>query len=299
MAWVTDREVRAIVADEIARLEQPQSISPATIQGLVQVEIADQYEAREKKILETLSSQRDFLVGNTKWVVGGFFGLLVVFGAMISFIFGSQLDDRYFDALIGSSISETVETRIETSITAQSQESLKSTKEAIEQAAGEAQRNAVTSIENALSQRIEEILSQEVVQRIKQVTTEFTQQSNEEILSRLIPVGAVVAFDLANGCPDGWDEFTSGTGRVIIGAGQAEGLTERAFRSQGSNETHSHAVSGSTVGIGNPDGWSVTGQRGRAPEATGFNHSHPISGSAADSSHMPPFIALRLCKKTR
>lgn len=53
--------------------------------------------------------------------------------------------------------------------------------------------------------------------------------------------GAVVAFDLPTKCPDGWDAFTLGHGRFIVGAGPANGpskvdqngelLKDHAYRS--------------------------------------------------------------------
>ena len=33
-----------------------------------------------------------------------------------------------------------------------------------------------------------------------------------------VPSGAVVAFDLTNGCPEGWSAFTEGQSRMIVGA---------------------------------------------------------------------------------
>ena len=35
-----------------------------------------------------------------------------------------------------------------------------------------------------------------------------------------LPVGAVVAFDLPQGCPDGWERFEAGAGRFLIGVGK-------------------------------------------------------------------------------
>ena len=38
-----------------------------------------------------------------------------------------------------------------------------------------------------------------------------------------LPVGAVVAFDLPRGCPDGWERFEAGEGRFLIGVGKLGG----------------------------------------------------------------------------
>ncbi|MEO0525424.1 MAG: hypothetical protein AAF088_21165, partial [Pseudomonadota bacterium] len=73
-----------------------------------------------------------------------------------------------------------------------------------------------------------------------------------------IPSGAVLAFDLPNGCPMGWNTFEEATSRAIVGAysdraagninaptedenGQA--LSARHYRSWGGTETHKLEVS--------------------------------------------------------
>ncbi len=37
-----------------------------------------------------------------------------------------------------------------------------------------------------------------------------------------IPAGAVIAFDLRSGCPDGWNEFSEGNGKFLIGSGEGK-----------------------------------------------------------------------------
>lgn len=54
---------------------------------------------RHDATLDTLAKHRDFLMSNTRWVVRGFFGLLILFSGALIWITGDQVDDqviRYF-----------------------------------------------------------------------------------------------------------------------------------------------------------------------------------------------------------
>ncbi len=50
-----------------------------------------------------------------------------------------------------------------------------------------------------------------------------------------VPSGAVLAFDLAD-CPAGWEPYTAGAGRVIVGSGEGAGLSSRSVGDKGGNE---------------------------------------------------------------
>ena len=39
------------------------------------------------------------------------------------------------------------------------------------------------------------------------------------MISRVLPVGAIIPFDLSTGCPEGWSRFERAGGRTLIGAG--------------------------------------------------------------------------------
>lgn len=148
------------------------------------------------------------------------------------------------------------------------------------------------------------------------------------------PSGAVVAFDLPNGCPKGWSDFKDGQSRMIVGATfpkerppkdeDGQPLSEYAFRQTGGKEQHtlqikempahghkvkdpghSHRVAG---------GFSVEepGEHGRGGGeltngdlAKGDHYSREalsglsIESQGGDKSHpnMPPHVALYFCKK--
>ena len=123
-----------------------------------------------------------------------------------------------------------------------------------------------------------------------------------------LPSSAVVAFDLPNGCPDGWTEFADAAGRTIIGQGSGmddgngKPLTGRKYRGHGGEEkvkltvaempTHGH--SGVTA-VGSYNAAHLATQDSQnLPQARG---SIGASGSSKPHNNMPPYIALYFCKK--
>ena len=145
------------------------------------------------------------------------------------------------------------------------------------------------------------------------------------------PAGAIMAFDIESGCPDGWSPFVDGLGRFIIGAGdpasgrQAKDGTSASkvhlpFRATGgafghritSEELppHSHGGAGleeyyiaNTVGagMGSP---ALTGRRKfmlilneRFPQGGDSPALMSSTGGGRPHSNMPPYIALNLCRK--
>ena len=145
-----------------------------------------------------------------------------------------------------------------------------------------------------------------------------------------IPAGAVVAFDLSDGCPsEGWKEFTDARGRTIIGAGKGEGLTPRAFREPLGVESfklapdqlpeHSHPINalvidkstGGVVGF-KEGGWFANrvlaiprkdaSEPGFPIESVGRNQQTlpkiiSVTGAQKDINNMQPYIALLYCEK--
>ena len=137
----------------------------------------------------------------------------------------------------------------------------------------------------------------------------------------LIPVGAVMAFDLPNGCPMGWKTFEEATSRVIVGAyaDRAAGnitaptedengnaLSARHYRNWGGTEkhkleiselpSHDHAyIDRYVVSRGDAEMMTDGPIRGwrdheRTTKQKGGNIPH---------NNMPPYIALHYCKKEK
>ncbi|WP_274629950.1 hypothetical protein [Arvimicrobium flavum] len=119
-----------------------------------------------------------------------------------------------------------------------------------------------------------------------------------------VPKGAVAAFDLSDGCPDGWTAFEDGSGRFIIGAGHGTGLANRLLRAVGGSEQHKLTVeelpeqevtiqvpvfsgSGDKFNAGGKD-YTVVGITSRTIS---------IGGASKEIDMIPPFLALNFCKK--
>ena len=123
-----------------------------------------------------------------------------------------------------------------------------------------------------------------------------------------IPKGGIVAFDISDGCPDGWKEFENAAGRTIIGIGTGDGLTKRKYRKTGGEETqaltprelapHRHDTL-----LGTQPKYSIWSQ-GKKKEAVFGIKSGQIEtgmtspvGQGESFDIMPPFIVLQYCEK--
>ena len=136
-----------------------------------------------------------------------------------------------------------------------------------------------------------------------------------------VPSGAVMAFDLSDGCPKmGWSEFSDGQSRMIIGATFKNGnlpsgngeLTRRVFRTPGGTEkhklkieempTHAHPVStfdwGHTVNNnGSKNRIDVDDGPPYKPDWHGKLNTEK-RGDGVPHNNMPPYLPLFFCKKT-
>jgi hypothetical protein len=136
----------------------------------------------------------------------------------------------------------------------------------------------------------------------------------------LTPAGAVMAFDLKEGCPTGWSPYTKAWGRFLVGAmadkdrnqipggfirdSRGVNLSPRAFGEPGGEEMHlltepempkhSHQqVWGQGNGtLGSAEGESVRRFPGRALDQNTLD-----KGGDTAHNNMPPYIALYFCKK--
>lgn len=268
-----------------------------------------------RALADEVQLHREFLMRNTRWVVAGFFGLLIVFGSLVAFIFGSQFDDRYIDAILGQSIAENIDAKISAKIAVTSKESLEKAIRTIQENSEEVRNSAIESIKNAVQDEIGNLLDEAVVEKIEEAKKEFLNQSSVEVLSRLIPSGAVVAFDSEVGCPRGWSELEDARGRMILGASNTEAdavLTRRQYREFGGAETHtltvdempshSHLLPMRTTGQERPDIGSGAGPHGHFQnrvlvEGGGMGQTTSPEGGGQPHNNMPPYIALYFCKK--
>lgn len=137
---------------------------------------------------------------------------------------------------------------------------------------------------------------------IKQLQFMITETQTSEM-----PAGAVVAFDIATGCPEGWTPFPDAAGRTIIGVGTGGGasgatLTNRSFREIGGSEQHALTIDEmpehrhtapwlASRGKEGEIGWG--GDRG----LLGKTVQSGTSGRSRPHNIMQPFIVLQYCKK--
>ena len=119
-----------------------------------------------------------------------------------------------------------------------------------------------------------------------------------------VPTGAVAAFDAPKECPEGWLPFDEAAGRTIIGVGKGRETSERRYREEGGKEAHALTVEElpahtheviQMIGDNNVDGVDSTVTH------SGEHHNEPRrsgpAGGGQSHSIMPPFIALKYCKK--
>lgn len=123
-----------------------------------------------------------------------------------------------------------------------------------------------------------------------------------------VPAGSIVAFD-ATECPAGWSPYHAAAGRVVVGVGShtendpwGNRVVELALRDMGGNRTHKltvnempehqHDLVNQPVSFVDVDGGkhANTGH-GRETSRTG------LRGGSMPHNNMPPYIALRHCRK--
>ena len=133
-----------------------------------------------------------------------------------------------------------------------------------------------------------------------------------------VPVGAVIAFDLADGCPkDGkWTPFDAANGRAIVGAGNTAGdigednqpIVEHRYhdrKGQESTRLTEHNLPPFKVPlffkVDQDEGDKPAGMvRNITADSSGSNHSIDLKagGTAEPFSREMPNLALYYCKKT-
>lgn len=57
---------------------------------------------------------------------------------------------------------------------------------------------------------------------VEHIIKEEASRREPSIGKQAVPLGAVVAFDLPDGCPSGWSRFNSAIGRAVVGVGMGQ-----------------------------------------------------------------------------
>jgi hypothetical protein len=161
--------------------------------------------------------------------------------------------------------------------------------------------------DKVLTSRQDEVLK-ETERRVKQSLDELSNETAEDIIKKVsLPKGSVLAFKRSE-CPIGWSDFKKGFGRVILGVGKGEGLTEKELMDIGGEEMHTLTIE-ELPSHRHPYGdRHYYDQKVGAPECqtprgdgAGMCKDTPRktgpSGGDTPHNNMPPFIALRYCIK--
>ena len=138
-----------------------------------------------------------------------------------------------------------------------------------------------------------------------QAFQEFTATVGSADTQNSVPTGAVVAFDLPDGCPDGWSDFGDGAGRVVIGTGSRYPYRSSAGEAQVTLgiehlPTHRHTVEEFEWGFdvdsdGDDRRIDVDNGRPRGIETGSLTTSSVGDGEAHEN--LPPYIVLHFCHK--
>lgn len=121
------------------------------------------------------------------------------------------------------------------------------------------------------------------------------------------PSGSIQAFNLS-ACPSGWVDVPALAGRTIIGAGQGNGLTYRAFGDYGGEERHvmtigelvPHTVNflfGASDKGGRGNGYAYSDGAGGSTVLATYWKSSDVIGGGQPFNVMPPFYTLLYCMK--
>ncbi len=286
---------------------------------------------REKALITTLKDQRDFLIGNTRWVVGGFFGVILIAAAAMTFVVGSRVDQEVIRSFVAPEASRLAKAQVEIIVEKEITTAQANTKETINIHANNARNNAIKTISGAVENQVNALLNDGLKEKIDKAAAEYQNLTTDELIARILPNGAVVAFDrdreIGKTCPKGWKLFSPAGGRFIVGAGQHEnGLTkypsfaedntqaiggsEKAFINIDEMPAHNHPITSSPHGTDIHDGFGGSpNHHGLRPE---YDPSvqptkiwaptqHPDFmgkiGGNQPHNNMPPYIALYFCKK--
>jgi len=140
------------------------------------------------------------------------------------------------------------------------------------------------------------------VERLKATPPPAVQQ-----VRAAFPVGAVVAFDLSNGCPTGWDTFSDSAGRFLLGVGDGRRFNETGGEKQVTltrDELPNERLD--VVYLNGPPTLSLNTSsapghqllnKGDNRTAAAVNEivTEPL-GKGQPHNNMPPFIALHFCE---
>lgn len=133
----------------------------------------------------------------------------------------------------------------------------------------------------------------------------FTATAGSADTQNNVATGAVVAFDLPDGCPDGWSDFGDGAGRVVIGTGSGYPYRSSAGEAEVTLgiehlPKHRHTVDEFEWGFdvdGDGDVGRIEVDNGQPRGRDTGNFTTSSVGDGEAHENLPPYIVLHFCRK--
>ncbi len=113
------------------------------------------------------------------------------------------------------------------------------------------------------------------------------------------PPGSIVAFN-QNFCPQGWQEFTSSSGRMLMGVSEEFALGQAGGRADIPEDgKHTHSAS---AGTNSSQNWPHPGGTTKAPGGHLHLHNHSVTVNengphTHGGDNLPPYIPVKFCRR--
>lgn len=155
-------------------------------------------------------------------------------------------------------------------------------------------------VDNASREGAANIAASDVADKL-QARDDFIDDLGERTIA--LSSGAVIAYKLPSGCPEGWVEYAPARGRAIIGVstGNADESENRKFQEQGGSALHQLRLEELPLHSHEYEGIEVIGEVSPgeglpAVEVYSKTTEYPSDGGKAHNN-MPPYVALYYCEK--
>jgi hypothetical protein len=125
----------------------------------------------------------------------------------------------------------------------------------------------------------------------------------------VLPKGTVIAFDLPD-CPPDWEVVQDYKGRMIVGAGKGNGLSDRPFRVPGGEEAHvltvdempNHRHATGLAALREQVAFDVSNTKYLSIAGNGVFAAWTVAltspeGGGKEHKIMPPYLPLNICRR--
>jgi hypothetical protein len=265
--------------------------------------------AVRRAISEEVGKHREFLQNQFKFMTWGI-GIIFIAGAIVfNFVVGQSIKDSE-EKLTREVDSKVVEYRIVDKFKEKLNEHIQ-----IAVAKAVDSEDTQKRIGTKLNTSVKDLIDQQEKQLQDRINTLVQDQINElpgldsaALLKKVaLPKGAILAFKRTE-CPDGWKAFQEGSGRFLVGIGNASGLRTKNLLEIGGEDEHVLIIDEipnhkhETVEAGDPSNssWGVSGPRngrhGVRWEHFQTSYTAPVGGSKPHNN-LPPYVGVLFCEK--